>query len=116
VPSDLLFAANSANITKKYRPTLVQIAQLLRTYILVSVKVVAYSDETKPLNLQALTTKQAQVVAHALWNQGIDVRLISAEGGGSSRLVVNGGTSSQRAPNRRVEISFRYYPAVSYYD
>lgn len=116
VPGDYLFAVGSANIQRKYRPVLKQVANLLKTYTLVSVHVTAYSDNTSALDLSALTTKQAQRVANTLWNQGIDARLISAEGGSSSDLVVKGGGFSERGPNRRVEIKFRYYLPMSYYD
>lgn len=116
LPSDELFNPNSANINARYRPVLPTVAALLKTYILVAVQVTAYSDLTQPLDIQALTTKQAEVVANILWDNGIDTRLISAVGGGNSQPVVNGGSNSQRSANRRVEISFRYYPRVSYYD
>ncbi len=116
VPSDLLFNPHSANLNSKYSPVLMQVAKLLKTYTLVSVRVVAYNDDTEALNLQALTTKQAQRVAIKLWNQAVDARLIYAEGGANTQQVVKGGSFSQRAANRRVEIRFRYYLPVSYYD
>ena len=116
LPSDELFVINSANVKPKYRPVLEEIAKLLQTYTLVSIKVIAYSDDTKALDLQALTTKQAQRVANALWGQGINARLIYAEGGANSDLVVKSGSHAQRSSNRRVEIRFRYYLPVSYYD
>ncbi len=111
LPSDTLFNPSSANINPKYQPILMQIADLLKTYQLVSVQVAGYSNLEVP-DVKALTEKQAQVIATALWDRGIDSRLVYAVGYANLYPVA----PSSNPANRRIQISFRFYPVVSYYD
>jgi len=117
LPSDQAFNEGSANLVNKYQPILKDVASLLKTYILVSVQVTGYSDLPADYqSLQALTAKQAQQVASYLWQHGIDARLVYSAGGANSKPVLAGASSTKTSANRRVEVVFRYYPPVSYYD
>ncbi len=115
LPSDALFKDDSANPTSYLSTSLEKLAALLRTYRLTSVKVDAYSNWPVP-NVKALSQKQAEVVSETLWNYGIDTRLLTAKGWGSGYPVVKRESFGSSSSNRRIVISFRYYPAVSYYD
>ena len=120
-PSNQLFADDSANLKAMYLPVLKTTAHLLRTYEKVTVKVVAYSDDMPrgkgPKNRkQALTTRQGQVVARYLWSKGIDARLIYALGCKDAHPIASNDTAKGRACNRRVEVSFRFYPKFKPYD
>ncbi len=111
LPSDNAFQPNSANLTNAYRPILHTIAKLIKTYETVNVKVAAYSDNVDSLSRQqALTTRQAQVIASYLWALNINARLTYAVGYNRENPVASNGHSGGRADNRRVEISFRFYP------
>lgn len=111
IASDNLFNPNSANIRGKYKLALNTVAKLMRTYQTVNVKVAAYTDNNGDMQRQqALTTRQAQVVASYLWSKKIDARLEYAVGYNRKNPVGWNDTVKGRHFNRRVEISFRYYP------
>ena len=106
-----LFNADSANFQQPYRPVLKTLAALMKTYDKVNVKVAAYTDNKGSVKRQqALTTRQAQVVASFLWSEGVDARLEYAMGYNRQNAVDWNGNAKGRFYNRRVEISFRYYP------
>ena len=114
--SDDLFNTDSANFQQDYRPVLKTLAALMGTYDKVNVKVAAYTDnEGSVKRQQALTTRQAQVVASFLWSQGVDARLEYAMGYNRQNPVDWNGGAKERFYNRRVEISFRYYPRSTPY-
>lgn len=109
--TDYLFNPASANIQKNYRPILHMLARLMGTYNKVNVKVAGYTDDGGNLKRkQALTTRQAQVVASYLWSRGIDTRLEYAVGFNQKDPVGWNGSVIGRHFNRRVEVSFRFYP------
>ncbi len=121
VPTDNLFMYNSANLQSRgARSILKTAAKLMKTYQKVSVKVAAYSDNIPHRGpkhrKQALTTRQAQVVASYLWSRGIDARMVYAKGYSKRRSVAWNATGWGRTINRRVEISFRFYPSFKNYD
>lgn len=119
-PSDKLFAWDSANLNDYYRVPLVDAAHLIHSYDTVSVKVAAYSDTILRANgpvdrKWALTERQAQIVANDLWRHGVDTRLISAFGYNSHYPVAWNATTAGQQQNRRVEITFRFYPKHNQY-
>ena len=115
VKSDSLFNPDSANLRGEYKPVLNTIARLSRTYQKVNFKVAAYTDNRgNTTRQQALTTRQAQVVADYLWSRGIDARLAYAVGYNHQNPVAPNNSAKWRSDNCRLEISFRYYPPVPY--
>ncbi len=115
--SDDMFQPDSANLRDCARQTLVTVAQLLRLYEKVNVKVAAYTDEQgKYDRQQALTTRQAQVISTFLWSHGVDARLMYAVGFNRLNAVDWNGSATGRSMNRRVEISFSYFPIVKSYN
>jgi len=109
--SDYLFNPRSANIQNDYRPVLRTLARLMNTYVKVNVKVAGYTNTGHNLkHEQALTTRQAQVVAKYLWLQGIDARLQYAVGRNQQNPVAWNGNVLGRHLNRRIEVSFQFYP------
>ena len=114
--SDNLFNSGSANIQEDYRPILRTLAQLMNTYDKVNVLVASYTDDTSAIQQeQALTTRQAQVVSSYLWSQGIDARLEYAIGYNRENSVSWNGSLMGQHFNRRVEVSFRFYPETNPY-
>lgn len=114
--SDEVFAPNSANIVPAYRQVLTDVAGLMATYDITSVKIAAHSDKRSPEKYQtALTTQQAQSVSKFLWSKGVAARLMYAKGYEGSQPVDSSASASARNNNRRVEVSFQYYPEKTAY-
>ncbi len=114
IPSDRLFRPASANLRPSYQPVLNKVAKLLNAYHIVTVKVAAYSDNHRDgSHKKALTGRQAQAVQSSLSDRRIKARLIYAGGRGSKNPVAWNGHPRGRQCNRRVEISFRFYPRVN---
>lgn len=115
--SDDLFNPDSANLDDAFKPTLIVLAELMATYDKVDVAVAGYTDNSESqARGTALTTRQAQVVSNFLWERGIDARLISATGYNSKNAVDSNNTVEGRHNNRRVEVSFRFYPEYVPYE
>lgn len=114
LPSDRLFNPNSANVQSCQSNTLNDVAGLIKTYAVASIKVAGYSDDqdypaTPQGRKMALTTRQAQVVASYLWSQNINARFAYAEGLGSLDPIAFNSTVQGKAFNRRVVVNFRFY-------
>lgn len=111
IPSDDIFKPDSANLCANYRHVLDRVSNFIKTYDTQRVAVNAYTDsQEKAQRSNALTTRQAQVVEQYLWRHDIDTRLAAAQGYGHLNAVDWNGSAQGRASNRRVEITFRYYP------
>ena len=106
--SDRLFNPHSANFNENYQPVLKKATQFIRSYDKVTVKVAAYAKGRKPL-----TVAQAKTVEEVLSSVGINARLTYAVGEGGKHPVAFRHSALGRSVNRRVEISFRFYPKFS---
>ncbi len=105
LPSDLIFNPHSANFSGGSRVlnTVSALMLLLRT---TSAEVTGYTNANpSPRVDQALSLRQAQVVANYLWDKGIDSRILYAEGAGARMPLSRSPADSS---NRRVEIRFQY--------
>jgi len=115
--SDQLFLANSANIQDTAKPLLKLTARLIRSYDTTDISVRAYSDTPGTMPPKTLlTVRQAEVVAKRLWEAGVDTRLMSSQGKGVGHPIASNLSDAGQASNRRVEIVFRYHPAIQPYD
>ena len=117
-PSDAVFNPDSANFNPDYRKVLECAARFIRSYDKVTVSVTGYSNEMQmgPTGRKrALTTLQAQHLKDFLWRQGINARLVHAQGKGSQDLVASDALPYGPSVNRRVEVSFRFYPKTFTY-
>lgn len=114
---DYLFNPDSANLRGNANPVLTWAASLIKTYTTVSIQVAGYlDDQSQVAYSQALSTRQAQVIADSLWDKGIDTRLLYVVGKNQAAPVDWNGSFSGQSFNRRVEISFRYYPSFKGYE
>ena len=116
IPSDRLFEPGTANLNES--GYLANTAHFISTLNTISIKVSAYSDTANKVGAPgerkvALTSKQAEVVQSYLWSKGIDSRFIYAKGYGAKDAVAWNGTTLGRSFNRRVEISFNFYPFLA---
>ncbi|MFU8797663.1 MAG: OmpA family protein [Gammaproteobacteria bacterium] len=106
LPADRFFKKNSSAVNTYAYAQLRKVIKLLNQYQKVGVKVSGYTDNQGPIERnKALSTQRAQTVAHYLWSQGIDARLLYAVGYGASHFVASNSTSVGRAANRRIEIT-----------
>lgn len=115
LPDQALFEVYSANLRYDARFLLDHVSNLIKTYTVVNVKVKAYSDSEAwpgaPYDQKlALTNRQAEVVASYLWASGVDMRLVTAKGYSAKQPVAWNVTPLGRSFNRRVEVTFRFYP------
>lgn len=121
LPSDRFFAPRSANLNDESNSVFNTMSQYIRSYKTVDIRVTGYSDNraivNAPKNFQdALTARQAEEIVSELWDLGINTRLLYAVGKGNDDPVAWNGSSEGRSINRRVEISFRFYPEYNRWD
>ena len=114
---DFIFEPHSANLLPMGKAVLGAAAAFIRSFTTERVQVTAYTDNQDPVVLaNALTTRQAQVVAKQLWQYGVDTRLMSSLGLGQANPVDWNGSVQGQSHNRRVEVSFRYFPLYKSYE
>ncbi len=119
--TDRMFAPSSANLYRSYQSVLTTVANYVRTFKTGTVVVTGYSDNVVrgrgvKDHKQLLTALQAQVVSDFLWSRRIKTSLIVAQGVGKHKAVAWNGSYLGRSINRRIEVTFRFYPTYKSYD
>lgn len=105
LPSSRIFDYNSASIKKQAYSTLKLVAQYINQYTKMLVKVSGYTDNSGADNVDlSLSKQQAEAVAKVLLADGVDARVLYADGYGSSRLVSKSDLDWD-SDNYRVEIT-----------
>jgi outer membrane protein OmpA-like peptidoglycan-associated protein len=106
LPADKFFQPNSSATNTYSYAVLRKVVRLLNHYQKISIKVSGYTDNQGSIERnRALSTQRAQTIAHYLWAEGIDTRLLYAVGYGASHFVASNQTAEGRAANRRIEIT-----------
>ena len=101
----LLFETNSANLKPESKEQLQNVAEILKAYPNVKVKVGGYTDNTgDPGANQKLSQDRATAVFTELVTLGVPAQRMSAEGYGQQYPVADNGTESGRAQNRRIAL------------
>ena len=101
----LLFETNSATLKPESREQLRNVAEILKAYPNVKVKVGGYTDNTGDANAnQKLSQDRATAVMTELVALGIPAIRLSAEGYGEQYPVADNSTDSGRAQNRRIAL------------
>ncbi len=117
LPTDLLFAQRSANFLDASLPVIKDLSAFLKLYKLDSIKVVGYSDDQgRKQFLRLLTERQAQVLADRLWPKHLDSTMIYSDGMGSNNPIETNNDGTGQGTNRRLVISFRYFPTILRYN
>ncbi|PHQ79546.1 MAG: hypothetical protein COB66_06635 [Coxiella sp. (in: Bacteria)] len=121
LPDEDVFVTNSANLRDEARELLNHVSKFIKTYSVVNIGVNAYSDDQAwagaPVGRKlAMTNRQAQVVASYLWSTGIDMRFMTTQGHSNNDSVAWNGTPKGRNFNKRVELTFRFYPHLVTYN
>jgi outer membrane protein OmpA-like peptidoglycan-associated protein len=115
--SDYLFQPGSANIYKDQMHTLSLISRYISTYPQSEVHVRGYTAAGfSQKYLRSLSKRRAEEVLNTLWKQGIDTRLLIANGLGLAKRVNTNKTVSGRFSNNRIEITFMYRDVAPLYD
>ena len=110
VSSEASFAFDSAELRPEFKPTLTQVASVLRDDPRVGILVMGHTDSigSEAYN-QRLSERRAEAVVSYMRLQGVAENQIGAEGRGKHEPRASNLTEEGRAQNRRVEIYMRQY-------
>lgn len=102
----LEFATNAATLTPSSQEQLRNIAEIMKAYPQVAVKIGGYTDNTGDAthNLQ-LSGERASSAMNQLTSLGVDPSRVTAEGYGEQSPVADNATAEGRQRNRRVDIN-----------
>lgn len=105
MPSGITFATNQSSVQPQFRPTLDQVADVLREYRQTYVDVYGHTDSTgsDTYNLD-LSERRATAVADYLAGRRVETARLATRGFGESQPVATNDSEEGRAANRRVEI------------
>jgi outer membrane protein OmpA-like peptidoglycan-associated protein len=99
----VLFETDSAALKPSSREQLANVAEILKAYPSVQVKVGGYTDNTgNPATNLELSRARANSVRDELVAHGVAANRIEAEGYGQERPVATNDTEAGRAQNRRI--------------
>ena len=103
---DILFDSGKASVTPASKPTLEQIAKLLKDDPALKLEVSGHTDNngTPARNLVLSKSRAQAVVRELVLHYGIDSRRLQATGYGDSKPVAANDNATGRATNRRVEL------------
>jgi len=114
LPTDRFFQPNSPVMNLQYYPIMDKVADFIKQFQKISIKVAGYTDNVGPWQRNlSLSKLRAQTVMQYLWNHGVDVRLIYAVGYGEKDPIANNATREGQAINRRIEITLRRIRSVN---
>ena len=101
----LLFETGSAKLKPESEEQLENVAEILKAYPAVNVKLGGYTDNTgDPSANLKLSTDRAQSVKKSLANLGVKTSRLESEGYGEEHPVASNNTEEGRAQNRRISI------------
>jgi len=101
----LLFDTGKATLRPESRPQLANVAEILKAYPSVGVKIGGYTDNVgDPASNVALSQARATNVANELAALGVPAQRLAAEGYGEEHPVADNTTEAGRAQNRRIAL------------
>jgi outer membrane protein OmpA-like peptidoglycan-associated protein len=101
----LLFDTGKATLQPSSEEQLNNIAEILKAYPNVHVKIGGYTDNTgDPAANKTLSEARAKTVMDALVSKGIDASRLASEGYGDQYPVGDNSTEEGRAQNRRIAL------------
>jgi outer membrane protein OmpA-like peptidoglycan-associated protein len=109
LPEKSLFLPSGVLVQNNGMSNLDQVANYLKLFRTVQIEVISYLDA--PNNTEearSFTQQRANGVANYLWAQGLDTRMIAAEGRGDAEPIASNQLTDTKRMNRRVEVRFRY--------
>lgn len=108
LPSDKIFADNTAELSARGQRDLNEVIIYLRIYPGAKIKVSAYTDNVMPAKLRnKLSERQAREVAGYLWSEGIPAKYqrLNYHGRGDKNPITSNRYYIGMAENRRVVIT-----------
>jgi outer membrane protein OmpA-like peptidoglycan-associated protein len=105
LPSEVMFAYDSANINPGFAPTLRKVAGLMSRYPRTRARIIGHTDSvgSDSYNLD-LSLRRAESVAAFLSAQGVNDRRLLTAGRGKQEPIASNATPEGRQMNRRVDI------------
>lgn len=105
LPSEVLFAYDSADINPGFSPTLREVARLMKRHRGVRARIIGHTDNqgSQSYNLD-LSLRRAESVAMFLSAQGLPNRRLITQGHGEQEPIASNATAEGRQMNRRVDI------------
>lgn len=105
LPSEVMFAFDSADINRDFAPTLREVARLMKRYRGVRGRIIGHTDNqgSQSYNLD-LSLRRAESVATFLSAQGVNNRRLITQGRGEAEPIASNATPEGRQMNRRVDI------------
>ncbi|MCP5158385.1 MAG: OmpA family protein [Gammaproteobacteria bacterium] len=105
LPSEVMFAYDSAEISPDFVPTLREIARFLKRRRGIRARIVGHTDNkgSESYNLD-LSLQRAESVAMFLGAQGIKKRRLLTQGRGEQEPIASNATPEGRQRNRRVDV------------
>lgn len=102
---NLLFETGKNTLTAESQKQLGNVAEILKAYPTVKVKVGGYTDNVGDANSNlALSTERAKNVKAELVKMGIDENRLESEGYGQKHPVASNDTEEGKAKNRRISL------------
>lgn len=105
LPSEVMFAYDSADINRDFAPTLREVARLMKRYRGIRSRIIGHTDNqgSQSYNLD-LSLRRAESVATFLSAQGVNNRRLITQGRGEEEPIASNATPQGRQMNRRVDI------------
>lgn len=105
LPSEVMFAYDSADISRDFAPTLRQVARIMGNRPRVKARIIGHTDSTgsDSYNLD-LSLRRAESVADFIGGQGVERRRLRTEGRGEQEPIASNATPQGQQLNRRVEL------------
>jgi OmpA-OmpF porin, OOP family len=101
----IIFDTNKASVKAESNTQINHIAEILKAYPNVKIKIGGYTDNTGKANAnKKLSNNRANAVKKALVTQGIKADRLDAEGYGSEHPVASNHTAEGRQQNRRIDV------------
>jgi len=105
VPSEVCFPYDSAHLMGGFKPTLNQVADVLKTLSNTRVDVIGYTDAKGSASYnQRLSKRRAQAVGDYLISRGVAKARVYVDGRGEANPRGPNDTEAGRQINRRVEL------------
>ncbi|MBK8183036.1 MAG: OmpA family protein [Candidatus Competibacteraceae bacterium] len=105
MPSEVMFAYDSANISREFAPALRQVARIMSKRPRIKALITGHTDSngSDSYNLD-LSMRRAESVADLISAEGIERSRLRTEGRGEQEPIASNATEQGQQQNRRVEM------------
>lgn len=106
LPSEVLFAYDSADISRDFAPTMRQVARIMSRRPRLQANITGHTDNAGSDNYNLdLSLRRAESVATVLRSEGVENFRLHTDGRGKREPIASNATPEGRQQNRRVEIT-----------